>query len=92
MHIEPSNPIVKQFMQNYLTKDLGDLATEYAYDYDNVVYQVSADAENKRVLFSCKTNCPKELFKNGADDMLEELYKDFLCPKDQYSNGFDVTL
>ena len=38
MHIEPSNPIVKQFMQSYLTKDLETLATEYAYDYDNVVY------------------------------------------------------
>ena len=84
MHIEPSNPIVKQFMSAYLTKDLEDLATEYAYDYDNVVYQVSADAENKRVLFSCKTNCPNELFKNGADAMLEELYKEFICPKDQY--------
>ena len=36
MHIEASNPIIKRFVQNFLTKD--ELAPEYCYDYDNVIY------------------------------------------------------
>jgi hypothetical protein len=44
MHIEASNPIVQKFIQNFLTKEI--FHTEYAYDYDNVVYQVNGDEEN----------------------------------------------
>ena len=67
MHIEPSNPIIKRFVQNFLTKD--ELAPEFCYDYDNVVYRVANDPD--KVTFSCKTNCSKEIFKHGGDEMLE---------------------
>lgn len=90
MHIEPSNPIIKRFLQNFLTKD--ELAPEYCYDYDNVIYQVSSDPEVERVIFSCKTNCSKEVFKHGGDEMIQEVYPDYVCPKEEYTEGFDVTL
>lgn len=88
MHIEASNPIIKRFVQNFLTKD--ELAPEYCYDYDNVIYQVCNDPE--KVIFSCKTNCSAQIFKHGGDEMLEELYKEYVCPKESYVEGFDVTL
>ena len=90
MHVEASNPIIKRFLQNFLTKD--DLAPEYCYDYDNVIYQVSPDSENQRVVFSCKTNCSAAVFKHGGDEMLDELYQEFVCAKTEYVPGFDVTL
>ena len=57
-----------------------------------MIYQVSAEAETNKVVFSCKTNCSKEIFKHGGDEMLEELYKDYVCPKSEYVQGFDVTI
>jgi len=90
MHIEASNPIIKGFVQTFLTKD--ELAPEYCYDYDNVIYQVSKKRDADKVVFSCKTNCSAQIFKHGGDEMLEELYKEFLCPKESYAEGFDVSL
>lgn len=92
MYIEASNPVVKSFIQNFLTKDISDLAPEYAYDYDNVVYQVQGNSEACKVYFSCKTNCPKQIFAHGGAAVLEELYKEFICPQNDYVEGFDVTL
>jgi hypothetical protein len=90
MHIEPTNPIIKRFVQNFLTK--GELAPEFAYDYDNVIYRISSDSENDRVEFSVKTNCSKAIFAHGGDAMLEELYPDYICPKTEYFPEFDVTM
>lgn len=55
-----------------------------------MIYQVCGDS--KKVIFSCKTNCSAQIFKHGGDEMLEELYKEFVCPKESYAEGFDVSL
>ena len=90
MHVEPSNPIVMKVMQDFLTKDL--YYSEQAFDYDNVVYQISGDEETKKVTFSFKCNCAKEVFAHGGNEMLEELYQEFMVYPSQYEDGFDVSL
>lgn len=44
------------------------------------------------MVFSCKTNCSKEVFQHGGDEMLNEMYSEYVCPKSEYVPGFDVTL
>ena len=90
MHIGPSNPIIKKTVSDFLQKDL--FFAEHAYDYDNTCYQVTGIEGANLVRFSLKCNCPDEIFANGAQRMLEEEYKEYLVPKDEFDQGFDVTL
>ena len=90
MHISPSNPIIKKTLSDFLSKDL--FFAEHAYDYDNTIYLVSGIEGANLVRFSMKCNCPQEIFANGGTEMLEEEYKEYLVPKEEYDAGFDVTL
>ena len=44
------------------------------------------------VRFSLKCNCADAIFANGGQEMLEEEYKEYLIPKEEYEDGFDITL
>ena len=90
MYISPSNPIIKKTLSDFLSKDLE--YAEHAYDYDNVIYMVSGVPGAKVVRFSMKCNCADQLFANGAEQMLEEEYKQHLVAKADFDEGFDVTL
>lgn len=57
-----------------------------------MIYRVSLDEDNKRVIFSCKTNCSGAIFKHGGDEMLQEIYPNYVCPKGEYEKEFDVTM
>lgn len=90
MYVQPSNPIIKKSLTDFLTKDLG--FAEQIYDYDGASYMISSVEKSDKVRFSIKTGCKEQLFKNGAMQMLEEEYKDYIIPEAEYDEGFDLTL
>ena len=64
MFVTPDNPIIKQSMTNFLSKDLK--FSEHVWDYDNCSYLIHGVEDQKMVRFSIKTNCADQLFANGA--------------------------
>ena len=79
MNITPENPIVKQTLDNLLKKDLN--ISEIVHDYDGTVYLLEGMDDCVNVSLQC--NCGQEIYANGGDEMLQEVYPEFLVDKDQ---------
>ena len=90
MYLSPSNPIIKKTVSDFLSKDL--FYDEHVYDYDNSIYLVSGVEGASQVRFSFNCNCPDQIWANGAAEMLEEEFKDYLLPKEEFDAGYCVTL
>ena len=90
MYIEPTNPIIKKTLSDFLQKELE--YSETAFDYDGVQYMVSGHPEQSEVRFSMKCLCPKQIFENGGDEMIDQCYKEFALPKSEYDPDYDVTI
>ena len=90
MSNSPSNPIIYKILKNCLLKDI--TLRETAYDYDNCIYFVSRDEGNDFIKFSFSTNCSKQILANGGEEMLQDLYKDNILPKEQQDSNYDITL
>lgn len=90
MSISPQNPIIYQILKNCMLKDL--VLREFAYDYDNCSYFIIR-GENSTLLkmgFTC--NSTKEILANGGQEMLNELYKEYLLPESENIPNYDITL
>ena len=90
MYLSPSNPIIKKTVNDFLSKDL--FFDEHVYDYDNTIYLISGVEGANQVRFSFNCNCPDQIWANGASEMLEEEFKDYLLPKEEFDAGYCVTL
>lgn len=90
MYVDPVNPIIKKTLSEFLQKQLSNC--EKSYDSDDVVYQILGDPDNNRVLYSFKCNAAAQIFENGGNEMLAELYADHALPKDEWIPDWDVTL
>ena len=90
MYLSPSNPNIKKTVKDFLSKDL--FFDEHVYDYDSSIYLVSAIEGANSVRFSFNCNCPDAIWANGAQEMLEEEFKDYLLPKEEFDQGYAVTL
>ena len=90
MYLSPSNPIIKKTVSDFLSKDL--YYDEHVYDYDSSIYLVSGVEGANQVRFSFNCNCPDAIWANGAQEMLEEEFKDYLLPKEEFDQGYAVTL
>ena len=90
MYLSPSNPIIKKTVSDFLSKDL--YYDEHVYDYDSSIYLVSGVEGANQVRFSFNCNCPAEIWANGAQEMLEGEFKDYLLPKEEFDPGYAVTL
>lgn len=69
------------------------MGLETFYDYDNCEYVMQKNEDDPETLkfgFSC--NCFDQIMKNGGQDMLDELYKDNLLPKDRSLENSQITL
>jgi len=77
MHCTPSNPVIRKAINDYMIKEIYH-EVETCYDTDNVVYKVSGIEDAKQFRFSFKCNCSKKILANGGEDMLKELYPEFL--------------
>ena len=88
MYIEPENPIVKQTLDNLLKKDLA--ISEFIYDYDGFVYLVQG--MDDCVTLSLQCSCADAIYANGGSEMLQELYPEFVVPRDETDPKFDLTL
>ena len=90
MYVDPANPIIKKTLSEFLQKELA--YGEQSYDFDDVVYSVMGVPDENKVPYSFKCNNANVMFENGANEMLEEEYKQFECPRDQWLPDWDVTL
>ena len=90
MYIDPVNPIIKKTLSDMLTKELA--IGEKAYDFDDVVYTVEGQPEESQVVYTFKCNAGPAIFENGGNELLEQEYADFSCPRDQWRPDADVTL
>lgn len=69
------------------------MGLETFYDYDNCEYVMQKNEDDPETLkfgFSC--NCFDQIMKNGGQDMLDELYKDNLLPKERSLENSQITL
>ena len=88
MIVQPENPILKQTLDNLLKKDFE--ISELVHDYDGTVYLVEGRKDCVRVSLQCA--CPAAIYANGGQEMLEEVYPEFLVDKSEIADGFDLTL
>jgi hypothetical protein len=91
MKISPVNPVVHKCIKTYLTKD--QFGSTHFYDYDNCEYYIIRETANPDVIkfgFSC--NCLESILKNGGQEMLDELYKGLVLPKDQGHPDAQITI
>lgn len=75
MKISPVNPVVKQSIKRYLTKDT--FSSESFFDYDQCEYVIQRLSDEPDVLkFGFNSLCSKQIMENGGKEMLDDLYKD----------------
>ena len=79
---------MKQTLDNFLTKDV--FIKEFIQDYDNFVFCIEGREDCVRVSAQC--NCPEPIFANGGQEMLQELYPEYLVDKSETEPRFDLTL
>jgi hypothetical protein len=70
MYIEPSNPVVKKVLNDFMSKELFT-SIETAYDTDNVVYRVYGNEDAKQFRFCFSSNCSKYILEHGGREMLQ---------------------
>ena len=90
MYVDPVNPIIKKTLSEYLQKELE--FGEQTFDNDDVVYMITGDPDNERVLFQFKCNDAATIMNNGGLEMLEQEYGPYMCPREEWVPDWDVTL
>ena len=69
------------------------MGSETFYDYDNCEYIIlRQDSEPDTLKFGFSCNCYKQIMDNGGQDMLDELYKENILPKEKSILESKITL
>lgn len=73
----PANPIIKMAISDILIKEqFGESQT--CFDVDDVSYKIEGVEEENYIKFSYSGNDSANIMKNGGQEMLETIYKDYM--------------
>ena len=79
--------------RNHIKLHRDQFGSTHFYDYDNCEYYIIRETASPDVIkfgFSC--NCLESILKNGGQEMLDELYKGLVLPKDQGHPDAQITI
>jgi len=86
-----ANPVIQAAIADILIKENFEKQI-ISYDTDDVYYRVDGVEDSKCIKFSYFGNDSENILKHGGEDMLTELYKEYLVEKSEETADMHVTL